>query len=65
MRDERKPPHSQRPRAIEHQSARTMTPGAKYRLPSPKDSYYRSNIHPCQPGGRVSNDIALETLREW
>jgi hypothetical protein len=40
MRVERKPPHNPQPRAIEHQSARTMTAIAKYRLPSPKDSYY-------------------------
>jgi hypothetical protein len=65
MSDEREPPHNLRPGAIEHKSARTMTPIEKYGLPSPKDSYYCSNLHPCRAGGRVSNDIPLAALREW
>jgi hypothetical protein len=64
MSDDREPPHK-RPRASEHKSARTMTAIGKYWLPSPKDSYYRSDIHPRRPGGRVSNDISLKALREW
>jgi hypothetical protein len=65
MSDEREPPHNRRPCAIKHRSARTVTAIEKCRLPRQNSPYYCSNIHPYQPGARVSNDIPLEALREW